>query len=73
LYSLNSVVRVVNKTYDAETRPRRQSLETEKRPRHWSDGIETRPRRLKKTPRDSLETEKFETETTTLSVVFVSY
>jgi len=47
----------VNETYDAET---------EMRPRHWSDGVETRSRSSKKTPRDRLETETFETETTTL-------
>jgi len=41
------------------------------RPRHWSDAIDTRLRHSKM-PRDRLETELFETETTTImnSVVY---
>jgi len=48
--------RVVNETYNAET---------ETIPRHWSDGIETE---TTKTFKNRLETETFETETTTLVV-----
>jgi len=48
------------------SRPRRWSVETKTRPRLWSDGIET-TKTFEKTPRDRLETETFETETTTLT------
>jgi len=78
MQTVHKTVRVVNETYDAETetrprllsdetetRPRRWSIETEMRPRYWSDGIETRPRCSEK----RLETETFETETTTLKTL----
>jgi len=47
----------VSEMYDAKT---------ETRPRHRSDGILDETNTVKKTPRDRLKTETFETETTTL-------